>query len=46
VEANVFVGKFIDQTFHVSERVRVCVSLEIYWCLLGGRPSPVKSHCL
>jgi len=30
VKANVFVDKFIDQIFHVVERVRACAPLEIY----------------
>jgi len=30
VKANVFISKFIDQTFHVVERVRARAPLEIY----------------
>ena len=46
LKANLFVGKFQDQTFHVVGRVRARAPLEIYWLTppWGSAPPPVKHH--
>jgi len=41
---NVFIGEFIDRTFHAVERVRARASLEIYWCSSGEVRPAVKNH--
>jgi len=44
VKTNVFVGKFIDQTFHVAESVRARSPLEIYLKPPGKAHPSVKNH--
>ena len=37
-----FIGRFIDQTFHVAERVKARTPLEICWCLPGQETTVLK----
>jgi len=35
--------KFVDQTFHVVQRVNACSPLEIYWHSLGRRAPRLRT---
>jgi len=44
VQTNAFIGKFIDQTFHVPVRMRARTPLDIYSRPMGWRAAPFKNH--